>query len=225
MALVDYVSLSVMKLYINVNSSQYDGLIADAITASSRDIDDRCARYFGKDESPSARQFIAKNGVLFIDDAINDGSLVVEDSDGNEIDTFTEFPLNGLVRNQPWPTEYVKSCSFAEGVIYTVTATWGWPEVPSVVTEACKLLAAETFLSKDTPHGVKGIDEFGVVRIRETKQIMQKLSGVIKYPVRVRLWDLKPYARRSRTPLSWLSILCTTSTPVLWRVLRTPQSW
>lgn len=188
MALVDYVELSVMKLYVNVNGGQHDGLLNDAIKASSRDIDDRCGRYFGKDDSPSARTFVAKDGILFIDDAINDGTLTIEDSNGTaiEADTFKEYPLNGIVRGQPWPTEYIKSCHFLEGCEYAVTATWGWPEVPSVVSEACKLLAAETFLSKDTPHGVKGIDEFGVVRIRESRQIMQKLSGVTKEPVRFR---------------------------------------
>lgn len=181
MALIDYVTLPVMKLYVNVNAeTRYDGLLKAAISTSSRDIDDRCDRYFGKDETSSARTFTAKDNFLFIDDAINDGSLTVTDSHGNTVSDTTAYPLNGIVRGQPWPAEYLKSWWFCDGEEYTVTATWGWPEVPDVVSEACKLLAAETFLSKDTPHGVKGIDEFGVVRIRESRQIGQKLHGVSK---------------------------------------------
>lgn len=189
MALIeDYVSVPEMKTYINLDSNtKFDALLQEAITASSRDIDDRTHRTFGKDDAPTSRTYTAGKCILFVDDIADADSIVITDSNGNEVETFKTFPENGVVNGQPgWPVTRIKSNSFCKGAEYTVLAIYGWENVPPVVKEACKLLAAETFLSKDTAHGVKGLDEFGVVRIRETKQVLQKLSGVAKDPVIIR---------------------------------------
>jgi len=190
MALIDYTDLPTMKIYIGVDAnSKYDNLLEEAITAASRDIDNRTGRYFGKDDAPTVRTYIAGNGIMFVDDIASADSITITDSNGNELDPdkYRSFPLNGVVNGQPgWPVTRIKSRSFCKGQEYTVEATYGWDSIPDVVEETAKILAAETFLTKDTPHGVKGIDEFGVVRIRESRQIMMKLAPLVKEAVIVR---------------------------------------
>jgi hypothetical protein len=46
-----------------------------------------------------------------------------------------------------------------------VTAQWGFAEVPDDVEEACRIKAAKLYRRKDSPEGVAGSGEFGVVRI------------------------------------------------------------
>lgn len=192
MALIqDYVSLETMKTYIPVDAnSKFDALLNESITSASRDIDNRTGRTFGKDDAPTTRTYISGNGVLFVDDITTAASIVsITDSNGNELDTssYRAFPLNGVVNGQPgYPVTRIKSRSFCKGQVYTVEATYGWEDIPDLVIEACKLLAAETFLAKDTPHGVKGLDEFGVVRIRESAQIKKKLEDLQRDPVIIR---------------------------------------
>lgn len=188
MALIDYTDLATMKTYIGVDAqSKYDTLLQEAITAASRDIDNRTGRYFGKDAAPTTRTFVAGRDLLFVDDIADASSITVTNSNGTEITGFRTLPANGVVNGQPgWPVTRLKSCDFCKGEEYTVEAIYGWDAVPDVVEEAAKLLASETFLSKDTPHGVKGLDEFGVVRIRESHQVMKKLNPLVKHAVSIR---------------------------------------
>jgi hypothetical protein len=46
-----------------------------------------------------------------------------------------------------------------------VTAAWGWAAVPAAVKEATLIKAARLFHRKDSPQGVAGFNEFGVVRL------------------------------------------------------------
>jgi hypothetical protein len=186
--IIDYVTVPVMKTYIGIDANtKYDALLGEAISSASRDIDNRTGRTFGKDDAPTTRTFVAGKCILFVDDIADASSITVTDSNGNELTDLRMLPLNGVVNGQPgWPTTRMKSSSFCKGEEYTVEAIYGWDEVPTVVEEACKILAAETFLTKDVPHGVKGIDEFGVVRIRESAQIEKKLRPVTIHPVSIR---------------------------------------
>jgi hypothetical protein len=58
-----------------------------------------------------------------------------------------------------------------------ITALWGWPAVPSLVTEACYQLAEETFKLKDAPFGVAGVNDFGVLRIGN--QTMNRVQAML----------------------------------------------
>ncbi len=69
-----------------------------------------------------------------------------------------------------------------------ITGTWGWPQVPVGVREACKLLAVESGkLLREAPFGVAGFGEFGVVRVRDNRKAMAYLApyrrGLAAVPV------------------------------------------
>ena len=177
MVLINYTDAATMRVYLNIQDSvtNYDDLLDEAIESASREVDKRTNRYFGNDASedpPVARTFdVSGYGLLSIDDALP-GTI--------EIDGYASFkalPRDGIVDGVPGnPITRLKHCSFWEGDEVVVTATWGWPDVPAVVREATKMLAAETFMSKDTPLGYKGNDAMGVVIMRERTPVLKKLE-------------------------------------------------
>lgn len=186
MELVNYVDLVTMKLYAGVDAeSLNDGLLQDAISSASREVENRTDRVFSKAETASEREFVCYgSGLLIVDDiADRDGVLI----DGEPLsDSHKLFPLNGIVSGQPGhPYEWIKSTQFCEGRTYKVTAIWGWPAVPPTVVEVVKMIAAETYIAKDSPLGVAGDATFGVLRVRERQHIEKKLRQYGKNPVKI----------------------------------------
>jgi hypothetical protein len=64
-----------------------------------------------------------------------------------------------------------------------VTATFGWPSVPSNIHEACLILAEELYKLKDAPFGVAGWQEYGAVRVKENPMLAYLLAGYSKSQV------------------------------------------
>jgi hypothetical protein len=46
-----------------------------------------------------------------------------------------------------------------------VTAKFGWPTVPDDIVQACLIQASRLFKRADSPEGVMGSSEWGVVRL------------------------------------------------------------
>lgn len=61
----------------------------------------------------------------------------------------------------------------------SITGTWGWPDVPPNVTQAALYIAAEMFKSKDSPFGVAGIGELGIVKIQASPWVVELLRPYI----------------------------------------------
>lgn len=57
----------------------------------------------------------------------------------------------------------------------SVTATWGWADVPPSINQAALYIAAEMFKSKDSPFGVAGIGELGIVKIQASPWVVELL--------------------------------------------------
>lgn len=174
MVLVNYTDAPTMRTYLNIQDTvtNYDELLNEAIESASREVDKRTRRYFGKDEEASERTFdVTGCGYLMIDDALP-GTV--------ELDGYTGFkalPRDGIVDGVPGnPITRLKHWAFMECDEVVVTATWGWPVIPAVVREATKMLAAETFMSKDAPLGYKGSETIGVVIMRERGPVLKKLE-------------------------------------------------
>ena len=56
-----------------------------------------------------------------------------------------------------------------------VTATWGWSAVPTPVKEGCLILAEELYMLKNSPFGVGGYGQFGIIRARENPMVWQRI--------------------------------------------------
>lgn len=187
MALIDYVTLPTMKVYVgqDTESSIAEDLLEEAITSASREVDRRCDRDFGLDVSTSTREFTCYgNGLLIVDDIAETTGLEIEGQPFDS-DVYTLLPLNGRVPGiENHPYTHVKSCGFIKGCKYEVTARWGWLTVPQPIVEVTKMLAAETYIAKNSANGIVGYGDYGMIRARERAQIPQKLRLYSKHGVK-----------------------------------------
>lgn len=56
-----------------------------------------------------------------------------------------------------------------------VTGVWGWQRVPPNVTQAALYIAAEMFKAKDSPFGVAGVSDLGLVKIQASPWVVELL--------------------------------------------------
>lgn len=204
MALGDpYIELEDLKDYLKIplDKLSLDDALDDALRSASEEIERHCNRQFNQVTSVSARRYQpSKCGTkVLVDDFYSTTGLVVEyDNTGLgdwvtlTLDTDYEVrPLNGVVDGQSgWPYYEIL---FFEGVpvhkidrrnyksSVRVTAKWGWTAVPRPVSQACRIIAAETFQLKDAPFGVAGSDQFGnVLRVRDNRIAAGKLARYVR---------------------------------------------
>jgi hypothetical protein len=195
-----YATLAELKAYASIQKDTHDDLLADALTAASRGIELVCHRQFNTDAAATARVYRPLHSTLVkVEDFHTTTGLVVKtDSTGDgTFDTtwdagdFEARPLNGVVSGQPgWPyydlwsngTRLFPKEHFAS---VEVTAGWGWAAVPTPVKQSTLMLAEEIYKQKDSPFGIAGMDNYGVVRVRENPAIMRKLAPYVRFPVAV----------------------------------------
>jgi hypothetical protein len=174
----EYAELATLKEQLNVEAddTSRDDLLNGALAAASRGIDRATGRRFYLDADASARTFNPNGRVvcdeagakLIIDDA-GAAPALVETGSGGSFTTFTDYetgPDNALVRGRAITSLLSPSSSWGYGTARVrVTARWGWPEVPDEIEQATLIQAARLFRRKDSPEGVTGSAEWGVVRL------------------------------------------------------------
>lgn len=106
-------------------------------------------------------------------------NLVVKTDDGDDgnysttwdASDYTLEPLNQLDGDSYTPYWRIRAVgtrvfpTFHRRPALQVTAAWGWAAVPAEVKQAALIKAARVFTRKDSPQGVAGFGEFGVVRV------------------------------------------------------------
>ncbi|MFF7180142.1 phage gp6-like head-tail connector protein [Streptomyces sp. NPDC008121] len=176
----EYAQLATLKAMLNVETddASRDVLLSKALTAASRSIDRACGRRFWLDEAASTRIYKSAGRVvcddagerLLVDD-IGGASITVETGSGGSWTTvaltdWETWPDNALVRDRP-VTAIGKLSGYWPGGTgrVRVTAQWGWPAVPEDIEQATLLQASRLYKRKDSPEGVTGSAEWGVVRL------------------------------------------------------------
>lgn len=152
-----------------------DGLLSRAVQAASRAVDSYTGRRFWADDSPTVRRYRPLSDRVYVSDIASTTGLVVKEDNGSgtfsttlTIDVDFELcPLNADVDGWAWDEIRAISRSFPSQsrASVEVTALHGWPAVPQDVETATILKAAALFQRKDSPAGVAGFGDFGVVRI------------------------------------------------------------
>ncbi len=165
------------KLEIASDDDSRDGLLTKALAAASRGIDRACGRRFWLDAEPVQRTYNPHGRVvrkpdgelLLVDDIGSETGLTVETGSGGAFTDVTGYetsPDNALLDGQPIDGLLRLSGVWsASRTRVRVTARFGWPAVPDDITEACLIQAARLFKRKDSPEGVMGSSEWGVVRL------------------------------------------------------------
>lgn len=204
MATTTYCTLAEVKSALRITDNADDTALTRTIKAASRRIDQKCNRRFWIDDTVSARTYAIKTPMLvLVDDIATTTGLIVEvDTTGNGAwSTLTNGsdyqlePLNALAQGFPvntirslntqsfptstptfWPTPY------AQQALMRVTAKWGFPTVPDQVVEACIMLSARQFRRLDSPLGVAGFGEMGVVNVRRFDPDIDELLAPFVIP-------------------------------------------
>jgi hypothetical protein len=207
-----YTTLPEIKsaLQIPLADTSLDAVFTSAILAVSREVDQHTGRHFYKLTEartlvPTDRYCLKLGGfndlvslTTLKTDASGDGTfettwqagdyqLLCADGSPNvnagpEARPYTQIRAIGA-QTFPVPYSWTGRTDRVE-----ITGTWGWPQVPVNVREACKLLAVESGkLLREAPFGVAGFGEFGVVRVRDNRKAMQYLApyrrGLAAVPV------------------------------------------
>jgi hypothetical protein len=199
-----YATLAELKARVTpqTSGSANDAAMTNALTVASRAVEAFCDRQFNKTTTASARLYTPLSPVLsFVDDLHTTTDLAVKvdrDGDGTCETTLSASdyrlaPINGIRHAESgWPYWQVKLTPLGAyrfacyEYSIEVTAQWGWAAVPAAVKESTLALAEETFKLKDSPYGVAGFGDYGMIRVRDNPKIAAMLTPYRRTTVRVR---------------------------------------
>lgn len=177
-----YCTLAEIKSVLKINDNVDDFLLETSIEAASRQIDGATERVFYP--TSETRLFRPRDSFhCDIDDLVTLTTLKTSSrADGTFDITWTETdrqlePLNGLVGGSYRPFDSIKaigeylfplwepkSVNAYEATVQ-VAGTWGWATVPTAIKQATILLAMRQFKRYDSPLGVAGFGDIGVIRV------------------------------------------------------------
>jgi hypothetical protein len=187
-----YCSLAEVKASLRIPTSDTvdDALLTTAINAASRQIDGICERRFYSETA--TRVFVPDSSILVdTDDIVSITTL--KTNSGNGFTTTipaSEYqlePLNGIAGgiSQPFtriraigaflfPVYQQRSVNLDEASVQVV-GVFGWSAIPDAVKQAAILVAIRTFKRLDSPFGVAGFGDIGVVRVGRTDPDVEAL--------------------------------------------------
>lgn len=193
MAITDgYTTLQEVKDILRITDAVEDTLIERCIESASRHIERYCERTF---TAGSATRVYAPNDsyITEIDDLISVTSIKTSSSADGVFDTtwtssdYQLEPLNGIAGGVYTPYTHIRAVGdylfpvvsfpnpYGEATVQ-VEGLFGWgTAVPTDVRQACNLLAIREFKRYDSPLGVAGFGEIGVVRVSRTDPDIESL--------------------------------------------------
>jgi len=182
-----YTTLASVKAILRLTDNVDDTLLEECIEAASREIDTHCERVFTY--ATATRIFAPRDYyVTEIDDLISLTALKTSSGADGVFDvtwTATDYqlePLNGLVggRYAPYTAiravgDYTYTTPLQEATVQ-VQGVFGYgTAVPTDVKQACNLLSIRQFKRYDSPLGVAGFGDIGVVRVSRVDPDIESL--------------------------------------------------
>jgi hypothetical protein len=181
-----YCTLAQVKSSLRITDSVDDALLELAIEAASREIDGFTGRVFYS-AGTSSRFFTPTAGDFCpIDDAVSITEVATVGSVFGTYDSVWSNPTSGN-NDGDYQTEPVNNAYPTDGVVQPitglraiyqnyfpiigntatvkVTGSWGWSAVPTAIKQAAVIQASRVFKRNDSPLGVAGFGDFGVVRV------------------------------------------------------------
>jgi hypothetical protein len=194
-----YCGLEELKSRLSITGTNDDYEAQLAIQSTAGWIEEYCGRHFRR--ITETRTFQPDNvWLLGIDDLVSVSAFNVDqDGDG----TFEQAWVQGTdyqlrfgdhrynQNSAGWPRPYRQAQVIQSGKWFPftwpyshfdrvqITGIWGWPSVPSPVSQANLILAADFFKFKDAPFGVAGMADYGVVRIQQNPWLTELLRSFI----------------------------------------------
>lgn len=191
-----YCSLADVKAALRIPTSDTvdDALLELSVETASRQIDDHCERFFYKTSSVT-RKFAPRDSYTCeVDDVVTLTTLKSStDGDGVFDATWsaTEYqtePLNSLSGGTPSPVTLLRAVDDKLFPVYggeatvEVTGVFGWNAIPTAIKFATILYASRLFKRMDSPLGVAGIGDIGVIRVSRLDPDIESLVAPYKKP-------------------------------------------
>lgn len=181
-----YATVSQVKESLRIPDAVDDSLIENAISAASRLIDGYCSRVF-YDVGTGSRFYAASDPYFCpIDDAQSITQVATALTSNGNYDTVWANPTSGQ-NNGDYQTEPLNASFPTDGIVQPitgiralwrylfptiggnalvkVTGVWGWASVPDPVIQACIIQSARIYKRNDSPTGVMGFGDMGIIRV------------------------------------------------------------
>lgn len=173
-----YTTLAELKAALGIDDSVDDTALEAAITAASRMVDDYTERFFYRDgttQSPVARYYTPQDiTVLAIDDIYSITQVAIDaafDQTYSTVFATSDYlvePVNAPRKGWPYTRilatgSYIYPYPLPQSV--RITGIWGWNSVPAEVSMATLLQASRLFTRRQSPFGIAGAPDLGVVRL------------------------------------------------------------
>jgi len=182
-----------------IGNTDIDAAMLRALNVASRRIDRMTGgRQFWLDKTATARIFRPEGRVapaqygewLLIDDIGDPTGMIVEVGNGTTFTAITNYdtgPENAIAYQTPITKLFRRLMPWTNWAMQPnaqvrVTALWGWPIIPDEVVQATLIMANRLYLRKDSPEGVLGNSEWGVVRVGARDPDVSELLGDLCLP-------------------------------------------
>ena len=178
-----YATLSEIKTSLRITDSIDDTQLELAVESASRLIDGYAQRYFYS-SGTATRVFASENTYqVTLDDLLTVTTVKLSSLDNGTFDTtltstdYQLYPLNNVVDGLTgWPyTELVLAGNYLSAnygfttgsgrANVEIVGTWGWSAVPIAIKQATIIQAARIFKRADSPLGVAGFGDMGIMRV------------------------------------------------------------
>ena len=185
-----YATLAELKAVMRIPSQDTldDSLLETSIEAASRQLDGFCERvFYSTGGTAVTRVFVPNDSYVCETDDIISITTIKTSSDGEGFDTTwaaTDYqlePLNGRAGGIVTPYTQIRAIDdflfpvFGGEATVEIVGTFGWSAVPIAIKQATLMLAQRQFKRYDSPLGVAGVGDLGVMRISRIDPDVQAL--------------------------------------------------
>jgi|TARA_B110000285_G_scaffold8261_1_gene8490 hypothetical protein len=191
MAITDgYTTLAEVKAILRITDNVDDSLLETCVEAASRQIETHCERVFIASSSETRVFTPDSSALVSIDDLSTLTHLKTSSSaDGNFDTTWTGTdyqlePLNGKTGSSYSPYTRIRAVgdylfpTVGQEATVQITGIFGYgTSIPTDVKQACNLLAIRQFKRYDSPLGVAGFGDIGIVRVSRVDPDIEALLG------------------------------------------------
>ena len=176
---MSYVTLAELKAALRITDQVDDSLLNTAIASATAFVNSHCERVFTPGTATTDRVYVpvGRFDPLQIDDATTIEQVAIDENLDRSFSTvlrdidFQTHPLNGLASGSPYPVSALRPQEDGYWPMWNnratvrVRAVYGWPAVPNAVKEATLLQASRLFTRLESPLGVAGFGDMGVMRV------------------------------------------------------------
>jgi hypothetical protein len=173
-----YCTLAELKAALKITDTLDDTLLESSINSASRMIDQYCNRYFYSTSAGEVRYYKANDGfTCWIDDAQTITEVKTSSTDPLIYDTtwdsgdYQVMPTNRWANGAYYPITAITATDnylfpvWADIALVKVTGQFGWASVPEPVKFACVIQASRLFKRLESPLGVAGVSDIGIMRV------------------------------------------------------------